>query len=375
MKIKYIFCGVLACVLLGGLLFGVKYKQIRDYTIKMQSQVQPPVKVTSYTVKKSTWKNTIKAVGGLEATQGAMLSAEADGRVVQIAFDSGKFVKKDDLLVKLDTSVEEAELVGAKARLELSRLNLERQKALREKNANSKMDLDNAESEFENSKAAVEQLEAIIKKKNITAPFDGIVGIRLVNVGQMITTGTNIVAVHTLDPLYVNFNLPEQDLAKIKIGNKINVNGDAFPDKTFEATLTAIDSYVDPKTRNILVQGTLSNPQNILRSGIYARVQVDLGNDREVKAIPISSINYSPYGNSVYVISKAKDSKDPQRTAVSKFIRLGEKLGDMTEVLEGLEDGDEIISSATFKIMNNGSVIVDNTIQPSDEINPNPENS
>lgn len=375
MKIKYIFCGVLACVLLGGLLFGVKYKQIRDYTIKMQSQVQPPVKVTSYTVKKSTWKNTIKAVGGLEATQGAMLSAEADGRVVQIAFDSGKFVKKDDLLVKLDTSVEEAELVGAKARLELSRLNLERQKALREKNANSKMDLDNAESEFENSKAAVEQLEAIIKKKNITAPFDGIVGIRLVNVGQMITTGTNIVAVHTLDPLYVNFNLPEQDLAKIKIGNKINVNVDAFPDKTFEATLTAIDSYVDPKTRNILVQGTLSNPQNILRSGIYARVQVDLGNDREVKAIPISSINYSPYGNSVYVISKAKDSKDPQRTAVSKFIRLGEKLGDMTEVLEGLEDGDEIISSATFKIMNNGSVIVDNTIQPSDEINPNPENS
>ena len=311
MKIKYIFCGVLACVLLGGLLFGVKYKQIRDYTIKMQSQVQPPVKVTSYTVKKSTWKNTIKAVGGLEATQGAMLSAEADGRVVQIAFDSGKFVKKDDLLVKLDTSVEEAELVGAKARLELSRLNLERQKALREKNANSKMDLDNAESEFENSKAAVEQLEAIIKKKNITAPFDGIVGIRLVNVGQMITTGTNIVAVHTLDPLYVNFNLPEQDLAKIKIGNKINVNVDAFPDKTFEATLTAIDSYVDPKTRNILVQGTLSNPQNILRSGIYARVQVDLGNDREVKAIPISSINYSPYGNSVYVISKAKDSKDP----------------------------------------------------------------
>ena len=213
------------------------------------------------------------------------------------------------------------------------------------------------------------------KKKNITAPFDGIVGIRLVNVGQMITTGTNIVAVHTLDPLYVNFNLPEQDLAKIKIGNKINVNVDAFPDKTFEATLTAIDSYVDPKTRNILVQGTLSNPQNILRSGIYARVQVDLGNDREVKAIPISSINYSPYGNSVYVISKAKDSKDPQRTAVSKFIRLGEKLGDMTEVLEGLEDGDEIISSATFKIMNNGSVIVDNTIQPSDEINPNPENS
>ena len=375
MKIKYIFCGVLACVLLGGLLFGVKYKQIRDYTIKMQSQVQPPVKVTSYTVKKSTWKNTIKAVGGLEATQGAMLSAEADGRVVQIAFDSGKIVKKDDLLVKLDTSVEEAELVGAKARLELSRLNLERQKALREKNANSKMDLDNAESEFENSKAAVEQLEAIIKIKNITAPFDGIVGIRLVNVGQMITTGTNIVAVHTLDPLYVNFNLPEQDLAKIKIGNKINVNVDAFPDKTFEATLTAIDSYVDPKTRNILVQGTLSNPQNILRSGIYARVQVDLGNDREVKAIPISSINYSPYGNSVYVISKAKDSKDPQRTAVSKFIRLGEKLGDMTEVLEGLEDGDEIISSATFKIMNNGSVIVDNTIQPSDEINPNPENS
>lgn len=375
MKIKYIFCGVLACVLLGGLLFGVKYKQIRDYTIKMQSQVQPPVKVTSYTVKKSTWKNTIKAVGGLEATQGAMLSAEADGRVVQIAFDSGKIVKKDDLLVKLDTSVEEAELVGAKARLELSRLNLERQKALRGKNANSKMDLDNAESEFENSKAAVEQLEAIIKKKNITAPFDGIVGIRLVNVGQMITTGTNIVAVHTLDPLYVNFNLPEQDLAKIKIGNKINVNIDAFPDKTFEATLTAIDSYVDPKTRNILVQGTLSNPQNILRSGIYARVQVDLGNDREVKAIPISSINYSPYGNSVYVISKAKDSKDPQRTAVSKFIRLGEKLGDMTEVLEGLEDGDEIISSATFKIMNNGSVIVDNTIQPSDEINPNPENS
>ena len=375
MKIRYIFFGILACVVLGCILGGWKYKQIRDYKIAMQSQVQPPAKVTSYTVKKSTWKNTIKAVGGLEATQGAMLSAEADGRVIKIAFDSGKIVKKDDLLVKLDSSVEEAELVGAKARLELSRLNLERQKALREKNANSKMDLDNAESEFENSKAAVEQLEAIIKKKNITAPFDGIVGIRLVNVGQMIRTGTDIVAVHTLDPLYVNFNLPEQDLAKIKIGNKISVNVDAFPNETFKATLTAIDSYVDPKTRNILVQGTLSNPQNILRSGIYARVQVDLGNDREVKAIPVSSVSYSPYGNSVYVINKAEDPKNPVRTVISRFIRLGEKVGDMTEVLEGLEEGDEIVSSATFKINNNGSVIVDNTIQPSDELNPNPQNS
>ncbi|MGI6680824.1 MAG: efflux RND transporter periplasmic adaptor subunit [Bdellovibrionota bacterium] len=374
MKLKHFLVGIIASVILGVVLLVVKANQINKENMATKNRVIPPTAVTSYKVKKVVWPNTIKAVGGIEATQGTMLSAEADGRVVDVLFESGKVVKKDEVLVKLDSSVERAELAGAKARLELARLNLERQKALREKNANSKLDYDNAKSNFKNAEATVKQLRAVIKRKVLTAPFDGIVGIRLVNLGQMITTGTKIVALHTLDPLFVNFNLPEQDLVKIKIGNKINVSVDAFPNKVFKATLTAIDSYVDNKTRNILVQGTLSNPDNILRSGIYARVQVDLGDDRNVLAIPVSSVNYSPYGNSVFVISKNEDEMKA-RVATSRFVRLGEKVGDLVEVIDGLKLGDEIISSGTFKVLNNSKVIVDNKIQPSSRLYPNPENS
>ncbi len=352
----------------------IKACQIRSEKYEREHKQNPPTPVTSFMVKKSIWKNTIKAVGGLESTEGAMLSAQSDGRVAKIKFDSGTLVKKGDVLVELDTSVEVAELAGAKARLELAKLNLERQKTLRTKNANSKMDLDNATSEFENAKASVDQIEGVIERRKIVAPFDGTAGIRYINVGQMLKVGTEVVALHALDPLYVNFSLPEQDLAKIKIGNVINVSVDLFPKKVFEAKLSAVDSYVDPNTRNIRVQGTLKNPKNILRSGIFARVVVDLGKDREVLSIPSSAINYSPYGNSIFIISKS-DGKNPVRIVESHFIKLGVRKGDLVEVLRGIKDGDEIVSSATFRLHNNAQVIVDNKVQPEALLNPNPVNS
>ncbi len=375
MKIKkHVLVAIVISLGLVLFLGGIKSFQINKEKNERENQKTPPTPVTSFIVEKSTWKNTIKAVGELESTEGAMLSTQSDGRVVKVGFDSGTIVKKGDVLVELDTSVEVAELAGARARLELAKLNLDRQKTLRSKNANSKLDLDNATSEFENARAAVDQIEGVIERRKIIAPFDGTAGIRYINVGQMLMVGTDVVALHALDPLYVNFSLPEQDLARIKIGNVINVSVDPFPKKVFKATLSAIDSFVDSNTRNIRVQGVLKNPKNVLRSGIFARVVVNLGNDREVLAIPSSAISYSPYGNSIFIISKS-DGKNPVRTVTSHFIKLGSKKGDLVEVLNGVKDGDEVVSSATFKLHNNAPVIIDNKIQPEALLNPKPVNS
>lgn len=367
---------IVLCILIVVVLGGIKYKQILDGQAQMAAMQMPPTFITSYVVKKEVWTNSIKAVGSLASTEGAMLSAEADARVTEIHFESGKVVNKGDLLVELDASAEKAQLAGARARLELARINLERQKALREKNANSKMDLDNAVSEHDNAVAEVEHLEAVIEKRKVVAPFDGTVGIRLINVGQMVRTGDNIVAIHALDPLYVNFYLPEKDLAKIKIGNDITVKVDPFPNKTFKAKLTAIDSYVDEKTRNVRVQGTLNNQRRLLRSGIFARVEVNLGNERSVYAIPSTAINYNPYGNSVFIIGKDVDETNKTRGINQKFVRVGEKKGDVVEILNnGLKEGDEIASSGIFMLNNSSRVIVNNKIKPSEDLSPNPSNS
>src|SRR5438876_9047522 len=292
--------GLLAAILVFA--FGIKFLQIR----KMMStpMVMPPTTVSSVTVKEEDWAPTLSAVGSISAVQGAVVSAELGGVVSQIAFENGGTAKKGDLLVQLDASAEEALLRSAEAEAELARQDLERTRGLASQKVVSKAELDAAESKFRRLTAVVDQMRSNIRKKTIVAPFDGELGIRQVNVGQMINAGQQVVLLQSLDPVYVDFALPQQHLQNLSTGLEAHVRTDALPEREFVAKLSAINSAVDTVTRNVTLQATLENPDHALRSGMFIKIDIVLPERHKALVIPGSAISYAPYGDSVFVIEK-----------------------------------------------------------------------
>lgn len=333
----------------------------------------PPIAVTSLVVKGNSWQPTLSTVGSLKAVNGVQVSTDLAGIVSEIAFESGKPVKKGDLLVKLDTKQEEAQVQSAQARLDLAKLSLARKKDLLEKKAASQADYDAAAAEARQAEAAVKETLALVSRKTITAPFDGILGIRQVNIGQYLNTGTSIVPLQSIDPIYVEFSIPQQELGQIALHKKIRLTATGVSEKEFEGEITAINSLVDDSNRNIQIQATVRNPQGMLRPGMFVNVEVLLPEKKGVLAIPASSINYAPYGDSVYVIKEgvSKTGK-PERHAVQQFVKLGASRGDLIAVLRGLQEGDEVVSSGVFKLRPNAPVQVNNSVQPGKEENPAP---
>jgi len=352
----------------------VKAVQISSMIAEAESRPIPPEAVTSFVAQEQDWQQEFSSVGSLAAVQGATLSAEEVGRVSAVNFESGADVKAGDVLVALDTAVEEAQLDGARAQLQLGELNAKRQRALRERSANSQSELDDAEANLRNVSAEVERLTAIIKRKKIVAPFDGRTGIRLVEVGQTVSIGQHVVALNSFEKLYVNFTLPQQALGKLVTGTKVNVKVDSFPDKTFVATLTAIGSQVEVANRNVSLQATLDNPQQALRPGMFADITVILNDVDKVIAIPTSSIQYAPYGNTIYIIEAGKEPNGP-RPIRPQIVTLGRMLGDNVAVLTGLKAGEEVVSSGAFKLRPGVSVIVNNVVTPDSNLNPQPEDT
>lgn len=351
--------------------------------------VPPPPAVTtlvaSAQTKAYTWQPVLSAVGSLKAINGVQVSSDLAGIVSEIAFESGKAVKKGDLLIKLDTKQEEAQLRAAEARRDLARVNLARKQDLLEKKATSQAEYDSAAAEARQGDAAVEEVRALIARKTILAPFDGLLGIRLVNLGQYLNAGVPIVALESCDPIYVEFNLPQQYLGQIIPKNKIRLKAPGVSADEYGGEITAIDSKVEETTRNIQMEGTVSNPGQKLRAGMFVNVEVLLTEQPGVLAIPASSINYAPYGDSVFIVKdgESKDGK-PQKVAVQQFVKLGASRGDLITVLTGLKEGDEIITSGVFKLRSNEPVeikgiepkpqpvLINNEIQPGNEKNPNP---
>ena len=374
MRNRIILSIVGVLVLVAGL-GGIKFLQVGRMSAQAL-QTPPPETVTSAVARRQTWESVLPAVGSLQAVQGVTVEAELAGKVVQIAFEPGTKVRAGDLLVKQDTSLEEAQLRAAEAAATLAKNNLERTKELFIKNTISKSEWDNAETQFKQAVAQGDAIRATIAKKNIRAPFAGLLGIRLVNLGEFLHEGDAIVSLQSLDPIFVNFLLPQQELAKMGLGLKVRVTTDALPGEVIEGTVTAINPQVDASTRNIRIQATVANPRERLRPGMFAEVAVVLPDRNEVLAIPATSVLYAPYGDSIFVVDdkKGEGSGQPVRVVRQQFARLGEKRGDFVSVLSGLKEGETVVSTGVFKLRNGQDVVVDNTLSPEFKLRPRPEN-
>jgi membrane fusion protein, multidrug efflux system len=369
---KPIVIAIALLVAMCAFVFGIKALQIG----KMMSspKMMPTVTVTSAPVKEEDWPPKLSAVGSVSAAQGAVVSAELAGIVSEISFENGAEAKKGDVLMKLDTSQEEALLRSAAAEAQLARTDLERSRDLAMKKVVSSAELDSAQSKFTRLNAVVDQMRSSIAKKTLIAPFDGQLGIRQVNVGQMINAGQQVVALTALDSVYVDFALPEQHLSKLTKDLEVQVRVDALPGREFKGKLTAINSMLDPVTRNVPLQATLQNPDHALHPGMFAKVDVMLPETKKTIVIPGAAVSYAPYGDSVFVIEKQKDPKTGKESLVlrQQFVRIGEVRGDFVSVTKGLKAGEEVVGTGVFKLRNGMVVTINNDLAPKPELNPNP---
>lgn len=365
--------GSLAAVVL----FLVFTKKSQFATMGAAVYVPPPETVNAAPVVEQPWEKVFSATGSIAAVQGVTVGAEMAGKVVKIEFDAGAVVKAGDLLVQLDVSTEQAQLRSAEAALDLAKLNLERAKALREKNSNSAADLDIADAQSKQAAAAVDSLRAVIGKKTIRAPFAGRLGLRLVNLGQILKDGEAIATLQTMDPVYVNFSLPQQQLAAISVGDTVRVNSNALGGEALSGKITAIAPEVDAATRNVRVQATLNNTGERLRPGMFATVTIVLPGKSSNLVIPATAVLYAPYGDSVFVVEDKKDEKSGATHKVlrQQFIRLGPARGDFVTVETGLKAGDTVVTTGAFKLRPNMAVVIDNKLAPEAKLNPKPDNS
>jgi membrane fusion protein (multidrug efflux system) len=354
----------------------VKYRKIQGSTGGSASYQPPPEAVTSIIAKQEVWQGSLGAIGTVEAVHGVIVSADMPGMVEKIAFGSGGRVGAGELLVQLDTRQERAQLAAAEAKLDLTRLNLERIRGLREEGINSQTDFDTAVAAQKQAEGVVEELRAAIDRKTIRAPFAGNLGIRQVNLGQYLKSGDPVVPLQSLDPVYVNFDVPQQEIARVRVGGEVRVTAEGMAGAELTGRITAIDSIVDESTRNVQVQATLSNPKGRLRAGMYITVRAILDARESVVALPASAISYAPYGDSVFVIEEMKgpDGK-AYRGVRQQFVKIGGARGDQVAVLSGIVPGAEIVTSGVFKLRNGAAVAVNNDVQPGNDPKPSPEDN
>lgn len=370
-RIAFALIGLLIVVAILG---GVKTFQIRAMIDQGKKFVPPPETVTTSAVKSETWDTALTAVGTLNAVQGVTVAAELAGKVVRIEFEAGTTARKGDILLRQDTTSEEAQLPGVLGQVNLYVTNLERANQLFTKGLISRADRDIAVANAEQARAQAETIRAAIAKKTISAPFSGRLGIRQVNLGQILREGDPIVTLQSLDPIYVDFTLPQQQLPQIRHGLVVQVTGDALPGAKIDGKITAINPLIDVETRSIKVQGTVSNRMEKLRPGMFVNVSIGLPSRQNVLIIPATAVMYAPYSDSVFIIEESKDGKG-NKTLRQQFVRLGEKRGDFVAVTNGLKEGETIVSTGVFKLRNGQSVVVDNKLAPDFQQSPKPENN
>jgi membrane fusion protein (multidrug efflux system) len=351
----------------------VKYKQVSTAMAQQSSFQPPPEAVTTIVAREEPWPATIGAIGTVAAVRGVTISADLPGVIEKIAFESGMAVKEGDILALLDTRTERAQLAAAEAARDLAKANLERSRGLRQEQIIAEADFDRADAEFRRAEASTHEIRAAIGRKTILAPFSGVLGIRQANLGQYLAGGAPIVTLQTLDPVYVNFAVPQQQLARIRPGSEIRV---VVAERQLDAAgkVTAIDSVIDEATRNVQVQATLANRTGQLRPGMFVQVSAKLGAGSAAVTLPASSISYAPYGDSVFVVTtmKGPDGRSYQGV-VQRFVKLGQSRGDQVAVLSGVSAGDEVVTSGVFKLRNGAAVRVNNAVQPSNKPSPRPE--
>lgn len=349
----------------------------------LDNMPQPPVAVSTFEARAEQWSGALEAVGTLVAVNGTDVTTEAGGVVQKIAFEAGQPVTAGTLLVELNSENELATLNSLEASARLASVQSERWRSLGEDQLVSRAEVEERATQAATARAQAEAQRALIAQKRIRAPFDGMLGIRRVNLGEYIAPGSPIVSLQSLDPIYIDFTLPEQQLPHVREGATVRVRVDAMPEREFEGTITAVEPGVDPGTRNFTAQATLDNPDGALRPGSFARVGFDVGGAQDVVVIPQTAISFNPYGNVVYVVVEAPadegraqdDGEDGPRLIVrQRFITTGATRGDLITVTEGLEPGETVVSSGLLRLRNDAAVTINNDVQPTADERPQPRN-
>lgn len=356
------------------LLGGIKFLQIRKAIAEGAMKGPPPETVTSYTVEPSVWSKSIQAVGTLRSEHGTTLAAEANGRVAEILIQPGAQVSRGTALIKLDQEVEQAELAAVRAGLDLAKINFSRQQSLRGRKANSQSDLDEAKANLLKAEADEARLRALIARRTVTAPFDGVVGMSRVQPGEWVTTGTEMIDIVSPGNLLNDFEVPEQFSSGLTSGLTVEATVSSFPNETFLGEVIAISRVAKRATRTILVRAKIEDPKGLLKPGMFTRTEVLTTESDQVLPIPITAVQFAPYGNTVYVLDKGQSGK--LQTVQSIIVQLGRRKGDFITVKEGLKEGQEIVSSGTFKLRPGAQVRVKNEVVPfTPELNPEPKDA
>ena len=352
-----------------------KYSQISQAMAAGAAFKPPPEAVTTVKAASEEWDNTLSAIGSVAAVQGVTVSADLPGVVQSIGFESGRPVKAGQTLVQLDASQERAQLASAEAKKELTRLELNRARGLRDEKVVSQADLDAAEAANLQAEAAIAEIKATIGRKTIRAPFSGVLGIRQVNLGQYLNAGDPVVALQSYDPIYVNFNVPQRDLGRISMGSEVHISSEGI-EGDIVGKVSAVDAVVDQATRNVQVQALVRNPDRKLKAGMFVKAEVRLPQRTSLVPLPASSILYAPYGDSVFIVEEIT-SKDGQKYmgVRQQVVKLGPSKGDQVGVLDGVKPGEEVVTSGVFKLRNGAAVLVNNQVQPGNNPNPKPEES
>jgi len=355
-----------------GLIFG--FQAFKGYMIKkfMSTMSAPPQTVSATTAHFSSWQPTIDSVGTLRAVKGADLSLEVSGVVDALSFNSGDDVKEGAVLLKLRSDDDAAKLDSLQATAELSELTYQRDLKQFKIQAVSQATLDTDVANLKNAKAQVAQQQAILDKKTLRAPFAGHLGIRAVDLGQYLGAGTTIVTLQALDPIYLDFFVPQQAIDQLRLGQAVTVRVDAFKDQTFDGEISAINPKIDTSTRNVQVRATLKNPDRKLLPGMYAIVAIATGAPANYITLPQTAITYNPYGDTVYVVDSkaAQAGGKPQQIARQTFVTTGPTRGDQVAVLKGVNEGETIVTAGQIKLHNGSPVLIDNSILPSADATP-----
>jgi len=353
-----------------------KFLQIKAAIAQGAAWRPPPEAVTTIVAHDETWPSTLTPIGSVAAVHGVMVSADLPGMVERIAFDSGHPVRAGALLVRLDTRQERAQLAANEAQRDLAKINYARYDELQKQGVISKADYDKAIADQKQTEANVGEIRAAIDRKTIRAPFSGVLGIRQANLGQYLAAGSPIVPLQSLNPIYVNFSVPQQVIGQVKVGDNVRLTTENLAGHKFAGRVNAMDSIVDQATRNIQVQATLANPEGKLRPGMFVQVEVGVGASRSVFALPASAISYAPFGDSVFIVSdlKGPDGKS-YRGVRQQFVKVEGARGDQVGVVSGINPGDEVVTSGVFKLRNGAAVAVNNKIQPENNPAPKPEDN
>lgn len=360
-------------VIFGGI-FGYKWFQMQMIKKSMAGQKMPPVTVTATKAESKDWQPRLKAVGSLRAVRGVDVTCEIAGLVRSINFQPGQNVSAGQLLVQLNADSDIAQLHSLEAAAALAKIVYERDRKQYAVLAISQAVLDADEADLKIKQAQVEQQKALVEKKTIRAPFDGRLGISTVNLGQYLNPGDKIVTLQSLDALYNDFNLPQQELARIKKGQVVVAASDTYPGRTFRGRVTTINPKVEADTRNIQVESVINNPRRELLPGMYVGVEIDTGGTQKYLTLPQTAVSFNPYGEMVFIVEKgAKDASGRETLTVKQtLVTIGPTRGDQVAILTGIKEGDTVVTSGHFKLKPGSPVVINNKVQPKNEAAPKP---